>query len=82
MSQVSPEAAFRYFIDAFNREDLDALDEAWTSPWSVTSTASQLRTTVFRANDFRSSLQSKLTKSDYFALITFTRCRIALLAPM
>jgi hypothetical protein len=34
VSQTSPEKAFRQFIDAFNREDLDALDEAWTSPFA------------------------------------------------
>ena len=31
------EHAFRRFIDAFNREDLDALDDAWTSPFAYTS---------------------------------------------
>ena len=31
------EHAFRGFIDAFNREDLDALDDAWTSPFAYAS---------------------------------------------
>ena len=34
VSDLDPEAAFRRFIDAFNKEDLPALDDAWTSPFS------------------------------------------------
>jgi hypothetical protein len=34
VSDFGPEAAFRRFIDAFNKEDLSALDDAWTSPLS------------------------------------------------
>jgi len=34
MSQSGPEHAFRCFIDAFNREELAALDDAWTSPFA------------------------------------------------
>jgi hypothetical protein len=42
MNQVNPEAAFREFIDAFNREDLDALDDSWTSPLAY-ATNSEVR---------------------------------------
>jgi ketosteroid isomerase-like protein len=31
------EHVFRCFIDAFNREDVDALDDAWTSPFAYAS---------------------------------------------
>jgi hypothetical protein len=34
VSQTSPEVALCEFIDAFNQEDLAALDEAWTSPFA------------------------------------------------
>ncbi len=34
MGDLGPEAALRQFIDAFNKEDLPALDDAWTSPFS------------------------------------------------
>jgi hypothetical protein len=34
VSDFGSEAAFRRFIDAFNKEDLLALDDAWTSPFS------------------------------------------------
>ena len=37
MSESGPEHTFRRFIDAFNREDLDALDDAWTSPFAYAS---------------------------------------------
>jgi ketosteroid isomerase-like protein len=42
MKQMNPEAAFREFIDAFNREDLDALDDSWTSPLAY-ATNSEVR---------------------------------------
>jgi hypothetical protein len=34
VGDLGPEAALRQFIDAFNKEDLPALDDAWTSPFS------------------------------------------------
>ena len=32
--QSHPEVTFHRFFEAFNREDLDELDEAWTSPFA------------------------------------------------
>ena len=44
--------------------------------------ASQMTTAKLLEDEFRSSLRPRLNQADYFAPVTFTKCRIALLAPM
>jgi hypothetical protein len=66
MSQTSSEKAFREFIDAFNREDLAALDEAWTSPFLSNTNVSRIMFATMNENDYP-------PPTDYLKLLTFDR---------